>query len=191
MNAKYGALAMLSLAALMSIQAIRSFAGFESLQTVVRVVGWALAVVGPAWAIRRISMVGRMGRFARHAPHTLDQPVLIHEAGHALVARRTGSRVTKITANPDGSGYTRVVYRRGCTPQERIAIAIAGEIAEGSSVGAAQDRRSIRRTLRHVPRADRARVEREGYALGRREVSAARGAIRSEAERLRRNGGRL
>lgn len=106
----------------------------------------------------------------------------IHEAGHAEGARSVGGRVVDARIYPDGSGWceTRIPY----TPHNRIVTAYAGQIAEGSDVGAGHDNKTIKRVLATVPSSARGAVWVGAKKATHTAVSSGRGRINRDAARL-------
>jgi hypothetical protein len=121
---------------------------------------------------------------AHIAPGHYPAETARHEAGHVVAARRIGGRVTSAVVNRDGSGYVRVSGMASAA--KRIGFLRAGEYAIHSGRGASADRAAVRAILREVPKADRARVLREGERIGR---SAARSSkVSGVASKLARDG---
>lgn len=128
----------------------------------------------------------RRGRVVTGFSRGSTAHVARHEAAHVAVASACGGRA-RVVASGD-SGWTQAKLPDSAAgPVEVVAFLFAGEASEGSA-GCSSDRAAVRRVLRAVPRAERARVEREGRALARRVVRAHSGRIARDAAVIERRG---
>jgi hypothetical protein len=115
-----------------------------------------------------------------------------HEGGHGAVGRHVGGRIGSARVNPDGSGWIYVHPRgRDFTPAERIAISLAGGMAEGVSMSSRQcsgDQRNIDAVLDRVPSQNRGAVMSEARRLARSGLFWQGGTASDIARRLERHG---
>lgn len=129
---------------------------------------------------KRPSSSGRaaMGRSVQVHGHGSDRPTIaVHEAGHAVAARKVGGKVLSATMT-DHEGLVRAEV-----PDERAAVAFlyAGQYAAGTRRGAHGDEAAIRAELKRLPANERAAAHKAAKADARRIVSRHRGEIRRDA----------
>lgn len=127
------------------------------------------------------------GRTAAGHGHGTQQMVARHEAGHAAAARALGGTVRSVRMW-QGGGFTDARLPNH-DPQAAITFWRAGRHAAGTGSGCSADDSLIRRELRSVPRADRARVARDADRDARRIVRRDAARIRRDAQRLLQTGG--
>lgn len=115
-----------------------------------------------------------------------------HEAGHYHVGRQVGGHVSGAEIFPDGSGvtYVDIPYKAGAAAA--VAVAVAGQVAAGTSKGCdgfkGSDFDFKRTILRSLPADQRAAVEREGYALARRHCNGLFSPVPGIANRIYKDG---
>lgn len=143
--------------------------------------GWA-AVLG---AVLALLVAGRSAtrseRMATGHVHGGRRATIArHEAGHAAAARALGGRVESAVVYPGERGG--MVYARiPDGPLPAVTFLAAGEMAAGTSAGCGGDQAEVRRELRGLPSAERARIVRQGRADARRIVRRQSSRIRRDA----------
>ncbi len=101
------------------------------------------------------------------------------------------ARVGHAEIHPDGSGWIEVDYSRHHTPAQRIAVSLAGGMAEGVGMGSRQcrgDQRNIDAELRRVPSKDRPAVMAEAKRLARTGRSRESGTAKRISRSLQQRG---
>lgn len=104
-----------------------------------------------------------------------------HEGGHYVAAKEMGGSVTSATVTSNG-GLVRA--RIPNKPENAIAFWLAGQYAAGTSEGASEDNRLIRKELNRLPKDQRKAVEEKGKRMARSIVNSNGGAIKKVARRL-------
>lgn len=147
-------------------------------------VGAGGAIATALWALARRGSTGRLagGRAVMGHGHGTQRIISRHEAGHAAAARALGGRVRSMRMWSDG-GLVQATLPTS-DPQAAITFLRAGRYAAGTGAGCSGDDDLVRRELRDVPRADRARVRRDADRDARRIVRQRAGEIRRDAARL-------
>lgn len=136
------------------------------------------------WALAGRRPAGRLagGRAVMSHGHGTQRIISRHEAGHAAAARALGGRVRSMRMWKDGGEVQATLPTSD--PQAAITFWRAGRYAAGTGAGCSADDGFVRRELRDVPRADRARVRRDADRDARRIVRQRAGEIRRTAARL-------
>lgn len=170
-------------------------------RTAAGVVTLGLAVVVLVLVSRaKAAVAGRGTRAMRihtHGGHG-TKTAARHEAGHLLMTRKLGYCTGAARIFPDGSGVTEVHLPADAPPEHDVAISIAGRVAARTAAGCGgswwpereSDNWYIEQALQRVPRADRARVLREGKRLAEHAVGGVirDGGVAATAKRLHRDG---
>ncbi|MBP2370678.1 hypothetical protein [Pseudonocardia parietis] len=136
------------------------------------------------WALAGRTRGGRAasGRAVMGHGHGTQRLISRHEAGHAAAARALGGRVRSMRMWKDG-GMVQATLPTS-DPQAAITFWRAGRHAAGTGTGCGADDDLVRRELRSVPRADRARVRRDADRDARRIVRRHASEIRRDAARM-------
>lgn len=147
--------------------------------------GIALGAVALLVVLRTaFSSIG--GREIGHSHAGPRRAAARHEAGHVVVTRAVGGHVSSAWIRNDGSGLVRGSLPDN--PEKEIAALLAGQLAEGSSVGAGWDNAAINSRLKRLPANQRAGVLSRAKGRARSALFWRGGQVTSIENRLYKNG---